>query len=103
MTPVHGNQERRFFHRYYDCYCYLRLYVFCGQHLLAAKLRCASVDAADGALEEVARIVGRIRGRWPKVRIVLRADSGFARDEPMVWCEANDVHFAFGCWRRTIG
>jgi hypothetical protein len=94
--PVHGNQEGRFFHGYYDCYCYLPLYIFCGRHLLAAKLRRASVDAADGAVEEVARIVGQILSRWPKVRIVLRADSGFARDELMAWCEANGVHFVFG-------
>jgi hypothetical protein len=94
--PVHGNQEGRFFHGYYDCYCYLPLYIFCGQHLLAAKLRRASVDAADGAVEEVARIVDQIRRRWPKVRILLRADSGFARDELMAWCEANGVHFVFG-------
>ncbi|MBO0759051.1 MAG: IS1380 family transposase [Bradyrhizobiaceae bacterium] len=94
--PVHGNQEGRFFHGYYDCYCYLPLYIFCGRHLLAAKLRRASVDAADGAVEEVARIVGQIRARWPKVRILLRADSGFTRDELMAWCEANDVHFVFG-------
>jgi hypothetical protein len=94
--PVHGNQEGRFFHGYYDCYCYLPLYIFCGRHLLAAKLRRASVDAADGTVEEVARIVGQIRARWPKVRILLRADSGFARDELMAWCEANGVHFVFG-------
>jgi hypothetical protein len=94
--PVHGNQEGRFFHGYYDCYCYLPLYIFCGRHLLAAKLRRASVDAAAGSVEEVARIVGQIRKRWPKVRIVLRADSGFARDELMAWCEANGVHFVFG-------
>jgi hypothetical protein len=94
--PVHGHQEGRFFHGLYDCYCYLPLYIFCGQHLLAAKLRRASVDAATGAVEEVARIVGQIRRRWPKVRILLRADSGFARDELMAWCEANGVHFVFG-------
>jgi len=94
--PVHGNQEGRFFHGLYDCYCYLPLYIFCGQHLLAAKLRRASVDAAAGAVEEVARIVGQIRRHWPKVRILLRADSGFARDELMAWCEANGVHFVFG-------
>src|SRR5499433_1371917 len=94
--PVHGSQEGRFFHGYYDCYCYLPLYIFCGRHLLAAKLRRASVDAADGAVEEVARIVGQIRRRWPEVRILLRADSGFARDELMAWCEANAVHFVFG-------
>jgi Transposase DDE domain group 1 len=95
--PVHGEQEGRFFHGYYDCYCYLPLYVFCGRHLLAAKLRPASMDAAAGAVEEVARIVAQIRRCWPRVRILLRADSGFARDELMAWCEANGVHFLFGC------
>src|SRR5215471_13181364 len=94
--PLHGHQEGRFFHGYYDCYCYLPLYVFCGRHLLASKLRMASIDAADGAAEEVARIVAHIRERWPKVRTLVRADSGFAREELMVWCEANDVHFLFG-------
>jgi hypothetical protein len=94
--PVHGEQEGRFFHGYYDCYCYLPLYVFCGPHLLAAKLRTANVDAATGAVEEVARIVGQIRRSWPTVRIVLRADSGFAREELMAWCEANGVDFVFG-------
>src|SRR5438105_10827034 len=94
--PVHGEQEGRFFHGYYDCYCYLPLYVFCGRHLLAAKLRSASMDAAAGAVEEVARIVAHIRPRWPHVRILVRADSGFARDELMAWCEANGVFFLFG-------
>src|SRR5713226_9035300 len=94
--PVHGNQEGRFFHGYYDCYCYLPLYVFCERHLLAAKLRPASLDAAAGAVEEVARLVAHIRRRWPQVRILLRADSGFAREELMAWCEANGVHFLFG-------
>jgi hypothetical protein len=94
--PVHGNQEGRFFNAYYDCYCYLPLYIFCGRHLLVAKLRRASVDAAAGAVEEVARIVGQIRRHWPNVRIVVRADSGFAREELMAWCEANGVHFVLG-------
>jgi len=94
--PVHGEQEGRFFHGYYDCYCYLPLYVFCGRHLLAAKLRSASMDAAAGAVAEVARIVAQIRRCWPHVRILLRADSGFAREELMAWCEANGVHFLFG-------
>jgi hypothetical protein len=94
--PVHGEQEGRFFHGYYDCYCYLPLYVFCGRHLLAAKLRRASVDAAAGAVEEIARIVAQIRCRWPRTRILLRADSGFAREELMAWCEANGVDFLFG-------
>src|SRR4030081_3228912 len=100
--PVHGEQEGRFFHGYYDCYCYLPLYVFCGRHLLAAKLRPASVDAAAGAVKEVARIVGQIRRRWPHVRILLRADSGFAREELMAWCEANGVHFLFGLQQNPL-
>ncbi len=94
--PLHGDQEGRFFHGYYDCYCYLPLYVFCGRHLLAAKLRRASVDAADGSVQEVARIVAQIRARWPRTRILLRADSGFAREELMAWCEANGVDYLFG-------
>jgi Transposase DDE domain group 1 len=94
--PVHGEQEGRFFHGYYDCYCYLPLYIFCGRHLLAAKLRSASIDAAAGAVEELTRIVAHIRRRWPYVRILVRADSGFARDELMVWCEANSVHYLLG-------
>jgi len=94
--PVHGEQEGRFFHGYYDCYCYLPLYVFCGRHLLASRLRQSSMDAAEGATEEVARIVAQIRRSWPKVRILVRADSGFARDDLMAWCEANGVHFLFG-------
>src|SRR6266498_967320 len=94
--PLHGHQEGRFFHGYYDCYCYLPLYVFCGRHLLAAKLRRASMDAAGGAVAEVARIVAQIRRSWPHVRILLRADSGFAREDLMAWCEANGVHFLFG-------
>ena len=97
--PLHGHQEGRFFHGYYDCYCYLPLYVFCGRHLLAAKLRRSNIDAAAGAVEEVARIVARIRERWPRVRIVLRADSGFAREELMAWCEANRVDYLFGLAR----
>src|SRR6266705_2737809 len=91
--PLHGHQEGRFFHGYYDCYCYLPLYVFCGRHLLAAKLRRANMDAAAGAVEEVARIVARIRASWPHTRILLRADSGFAREDLMAWCEANGVDF----------
>src|SRR3954453_7138594 len=94
--PLHGHQEGRFFHGYYDCYCYLPLYIFSGPHLLAAKLRRADIDAAAGAVEETARIVAQIRARWPEIRIVLRADSGFARDAVMSWCEANRVEFLFG-------
>jgi hypothetical protein len=94
--PLHGHQEERFFHGYYDTYCYLPLYVFCGRHLLAAKLRPANIDASAGSIEEVARIVARIRQRWPRVRILLRADSGFAREALMAWCENNSVDFLFG-------
>ena len=94
--PLHGDQEGRFFHGYYDCYCYLPLYVFCGRHLLVAKLRPADIDAAAGSVQELARIVGRIRRRWPRVRILVRADSGFAREELMAWCEANGVDFLLG-------
>jgi hypothetical protein len=103
--PLHGEQEGRFFHGYYDCYCYLPLYVFCGRHLLVAKLRRADVDAAAGAVEEVARLVARIRARWPRTRILLRADSGFARDELMAWCEENGVDYLLGLARneRLVG
>jgi Transposase DDE domain group 1 len=94
--PLHGHQEGRFFHGYYDCYCYLPLYVFCGRHLLAAKLRPANIDASAGSMEEVARIVAQIRRRWPEVRIILRADSGFAREALMAWCEAHGVDYLFG-------
>jgi hypothetical protein len=94
--PLHGNQEGRFFHGYYGSYCYLPLYIFCGRHLLAAKLRRANTDAAAGSVEEIERIVSHVRRHWPQVRIVLRADSGFARDALMSWCEAHQVDFIFG-------
>jgi hypothetical protein len=97
--PLHGHQEGRFFHGYYDCYCYLPLYVFCGRHLLAAKLRRSNIDAAAGAVDEIGRIVRRIRARWPRVRILLRADSGFAREPLMAWCEDNRVDYLFGLAR----
>jgi hypothetical protein len=94
--PLHGHQEGRFFRGYYDCYCYLPLYIFSGPHLLAAKLRRADIDGSAGAVEETARIVAQIRARWPEVRIVLRADSEFAREALMKWCELNGVDFLFG-------
>lgn len=107
-TPLHGRQEGRFFHGFYDCYCYLPLYIFCGDQLLGVRLREADQDASAGALAEVARIVNRLRRRWPKVRIVLRGDSGFCRDELMSWCEQQKVEFVFGLarnerLRRRIG
>ncbi len=85
--PLHGHQEGRFFQGYYGNYCYLPLYVFCGRHLLVSKLRPANIDASAGSVEEMARVVARIRQRWPAVRILLRADSGFAREALMSWCE----------------
>jgi hypothetical protein len=107
-TPLHGRQEARFFHGYYGHYCYLPLYVFCGDHLLCARLRPSNIDASAGSLEEVQRIVRQIRARWPKTRIILRADSGFCREELLAWCENNDVDYVFGFarnqrLRRIIG
>ena len=103
--PLHGEQEGRFFHGYYGGYCYLPLYVFCGRHLLAAKLRRANIDAAAGSIEEVTRLAAQIRRRWPQVRILLRADSGFAREGLMAWCEVNGVDYLFGLARnvRLVG
>lgn len=99
--PLHGQQEHRFFHGYYDSYCYLPLYIFCGRHLLCAKLRPANIDGAAGALEEIARLVCAIRARWPKTQIVLRADSGFARENLMAWCEAQNVDYLLGLARNA--
>jgi hypothetical protein len=97
--PLHGHQEGRFFQGYYDCYCYLPLYIFCGRHLLAAKLRRSNIDGSAGSIEEVERIVRQIRDRWPYVQILLRADSGFARETLMAWCEQNRVDYVFGLAR----
>ena len=97
--PLYGHQPERFFHGYYDSYCYLPLYIFAGDQLLCARLRPANQDAAAGAVEEVSRIVTQVRERWPEVRIVLRADSGFCREELMGWCEQNHVDYLFGLAR----
>jgi hypothetical protein len=94
--PIHGHQLGKFFHGYYDCDCYLPLYIFCGDHPLCATLRPSDIDAAAGSLVFVQRIVAAIRQKWPNVEIVLRGDSGFCRDYLMRWCEANGVHFLFG-------
>ena len=94
--PLHGHQEGRFFHGYYRSYCYLLLYIFCGEHLLCARLRKADQDGAAGTKQELERIIGRIRRRWPQVRIIVRGDSGFCRDDLMTWCEANGVDYVFG-------
>jgi len=97
--PLHGKQEGRFFHGYYDSYCYLPLYIFCGEHILCARLRQANHDAAFGSLQEIRRIVTQIRVAWPEVKIILRGDSGFCRNELMSWCENNGVDFVFGLAR----
>jgi hypothetical protein len=99
--PLHGGQEGRFFHGYYGCYCYLPLYVFCGDHLLCARLRPSNIDAAKGALDDLVRIVGQIRRRWSDVQIIVRGDSGFARDDLMTWCEDNGVDYIFGLPRNS--
>jgi hypothetical protein len=106
--PLHGKQEGRFFHGYYDHDCYLPLYVFCGDHVLGARLREANHDAAFGCLAEIRRIVAQIRAAWPEVKIILRGDSGFCRNELMSWCEGQGVDFVFGLarnqrLRRIIG
>jgi hypothetical protein len=106
--PLHGKQEGRFFHGYYDSYCYLPLYIFCGEHVLCARLREANHDAAFGSLAEIERIVRQIRSAWPEVKIILRGDSGFCRNELMSWCESHRVDFVFGMarnqrLRRIIG
>jgi hypothetical protein len=97
--PIHGTQEGRFFHGYYGNSCYLPLYIFAGDFLLCAKLRTSDIDAAAGALEEVQRLVARLRERWPATRILVRADSGFARDDLMTWCEDNGVDYVLGLAR----
>lgn len=97
--PLHGQQEGRFFHGYYDCYCYLPLYVFYGHHLLWAQLRTADRDASDGTVDVLEILVPRIRERWPQAQILLRGDSGFARDAILSWCEDNEVRYVVGLAR----
>lgn len=99
--PLHGRQEGRFFHGYYGCYCYLPLYIFCGEHLLCARLRSANRDASAGSVEELSRIVAQIRERWPKTRIIIRGDSGFCREAIMRWCEDNRVGYVLGLARNA--
>ena len=94
--PLHGNQEGKFFHGYYKAYCYLPLYIFCGEYLLCARLQTADTDAAAGSVTELERIVQRIRAAWPDTSIIVRGDSGFCREELLSWCEDNDVHFIIG-------
>ena len=99
--PLHGDQEGRFYHGYYKGYCYLPLYIFCGEHLLCARLRRSDIDASEGSVEELERIVGRIRGRWPEARIVARGDSGFCREPILRWCEDHGVEYVFGLARNA--
>jgi hypothetical protein len=100
-VELHGDQEGRFFHGYYDHYCYLPLYIFSGEHLLCVRLRQANIDASAGSLSEIQRIVEQIREHWPQVSITLRGDSGFCRDELMSWCEDHQVEFVFGFARNA--
>jgi len=100
-NELHGKQEGRFFHGYYDCYCYLPLYIYCGDDLLCAKLRTADVDPAEGVTRELERIVGLIRNRWKHVQIIIRADSGFCREELMSWCEQRGLFYVIGLARNT--
>jgi hypothetical protein len=98
--PLHGRQEGRFFHGYYGCYCYLPLYIFCGEHLLCARLRTSDKDGAAGSVEELDRIVAQIRAAWPATKILIRADSGFCREALMAFCEEReDVDFVLGLAR----
>ena len=97
--PLHGEQEGRFYHGYYRCYCYLPLYVFCEGYVLEAKLRVSNLDGSEGAVQEMERIVGQLRAKWPKLRITLRADSSFAREALMKWCEEHRVDYVFGLAR----
>jgi len=94
--PLHGKQEGRFFHGYYGHYCYLPLYIFCGEHLLCARLRTADRDGADGSVRELTRIVDAIREVWPEVRIIIRGDSGFCREDLMVFCEEEGLQYVLG-------
>ena len=97
--PLHGNQEDKFYHGYYKHYCYLPLYIFCGDHVLCARLRPSRIGPAVGSRKEVERIVKQIRQRWPEVEIILRGDSGFCADELLSWCENNGVHYVVGVAR----
>ena len=98
---IHGNQEGRFYHGYYDHYCYLPLYVFAGEHVLCARLRPSNIDPSAGSRKELERMVKRIRAAWPQVKIIVRGDSGFCREELMAWCEAHAVDYVFGMARNV--
>jgi len=99
--PIHGHQLGRFFHGYYKNHCYLPLYIFCGDHLLCARLRPSDIDACAGSAKHLDRIIAEVRRAWPRVEIVIRADSGFCREEIMAWCEANGVDYVLGLAQNT--
>lgn len=100
-NPLHGQQEGRFFHGYYDSYCYLPLYVFSGQQLLCAYLRPSNIDGAQHTAAILKLLVRRLRQAWPGVRVVLRADSGFCRQRILNWCERSGVHYIVGLARNA--
>ncbi len=93
---LYGNQEGRFYHGYYHDYCYLPLYVFCGEHLLCARLRMSNIDASADSVEELEPLIARIRQFWPAVKILLRGDGGFCREKLMAWCERDGMDYVFG-------
>src|ERR687897_3398544 len=99
--PIHGHQLGRFFQAYYKGYCFLPLYIFCGDHLLCARLRPADIDACAGSVKHLGRIVAQIREAWPEVKILVRADSGFCREELLRWCEGNGVDYIIGLAKNT--
>ena len=98
---LHGQQQGRHFHAYYDEYCYLPLFIYCGSHVLCSKLRSSNLPTADGVKEELARVVAQIRRRWPKVRIIVRGDSGFCREDIMSWAESEGIGYVFGLARNS--
>src|SRR5205814_823840 len=100
--PIHVDQEGKVFHGYYGHYCYLPLYIFCGEFLLCARLRRSNIDASAGVVDELKRIVGQIRKKWPEVKIILRGDSGFCREEILAWCESNGVDYVIGLAKNAV-
>src|SRR3954467_1466205 len=99
--PIHGHQLGRFFHAYYKGYCFLPLYIFCGDHLLLARLRPSDIDACAGSVKHLTRIVARIREAWPEVEVMVRGDRGFCREEILGWCEGNGVDYLIGLAKNT--
>ncbi len=99
VDPLHGEQEGRFFHGYYDCYCYLPLYIFCEDYLLSAKLRVSNIDVSEGVVEELERIIKQIREQRPEVKVMIRGESGFCREGIIGWCEQNGVDYVFSISR----